>query len=183
METVVPDNLDPDAVIAARALESVLSHPRVARDADERCFEAVLRRALGVVPGLSGVFGLPEGLRYEFGLRTVQPDVAAVDTEGKYVGGIEVKIRSNFNVNDGGSQFDTYAAGAPADCRLAVLVADDVAAGKFRAKLAADDATSADRWNTVTLAMLHDAVIKAAADAPGIDNATALLVLSLVRLI
>ncbi|MGH3419513.1 MAG: hypothetical protein ACRDOD_07985 [Streptosporangiaceae bacterium] len=179
----MPDNLGPDAAIAGRALETVLSHPRVARDADERCFEALLRRALGVVPGLSEVFGLPEGLRYEFGLRTAQPDVAATDTEGRYVGGIEVKIRSNFNVNVSGSQFDTYAAGALAGCRLAVLVADDVAAGKFCARLAADGATSADRWNTVTLATLHDAVIKAVVDVPGIDNATALLVLSLVRLI
>jgi hypothetical protein len=39
--------------------------------------------------------------------------------------------------------------------------------------LAADNATSADQWNTVTLATLHGAVIKAAADAPRIDNATA----------
>jgi hypothetical protein len=30
---------------------------------------------------------------------------------GVYVGGIEVKIRPNLNVNVGGSQFDTYAAG------------------------------------------------------------------------
>ena len=85
--------------------------------ADERCIEALLCRALDVVPGLGGVFGLPDGLRYQFGQRTVQPDVVAIDVEGKYAGGIEVKIRSNFNVNVGGSQFDTYAAVAPADCR------------------------------------------------------------------
>ncbi len=112
-----------------------------------------------------GVFGLPDGLRYQFGQRTVQPDVVAIDVEGKYAGGIEVKIRSNFNVNVGGSQFDTYAAGVPADCRLTALVAHSASASKFRAKLAADNATSADRWNTVTLTTLHGAVIKAAADA------------------
>lgn len=67
----MPDNFVPAAVIAAKALETVLSHPRIARDADERCFEALLRRALGVVPGLSQAFCLPEDLRYEFGLRTV----------------------------------------------------------------------------------------------------------------
>jgi hypothetical protein len=179
----MPGSLDPDAVIAVRALETVLSQPRVAASADERCIEALLCRALDVVPGLGGVFGLPDGLRYQFGQRTVQPNVVAIDAEGKYAGGIEVKIRSNFNVNVGGSQFDTYAAGAPADCRLTALVAHSASASKFRAKLAADNATSADRWNTVTLATLHGAVIKAAADAPRIDNATALLVLSLARLI
>lgn len=116
----------------------MLSQPRVAASADERCIEALLCRALDVVPGLGGVFGLPDGLRYQFGQRTVQPDVVAIDVEGKYAGGIEVKIRSNFNVNVGGSQFDTYAAGAPADCRLTALVAHSASASKFRAELAAD---------------------------------------------
>lgn len=74
-------------------------------------------------------------------------------------------------------------AGAPDGCRLTALVANATSAGKFRARLAADRATSADQWNTVTLTTLHGAVIQAAAGAPGIDNATTLLVLSLVRLI
>jgi hypothetical protein len=163
-------------------LETVLSQPRVAASAAERCIEALLCRALDVVPGL-GEYSVCRTACATSSARTVQPDVVAIDVEGKYAGGIEVKIRSNFNVNVGGSQFDTYAAGAPAGCRLTALVAHSASASKFRAKLAADNATSADRWNTVTLATLHGAVIKAAADAPRIDNATALLVLSLARLI
>ena len=176
------DNLDPDAVLAGRALEAVLSRPGVATFADERFLEALLRRALDVVPGLGGAFGLPDGPRYRFGTRRVQPDIVALDAGQGYPGGIEVKIRSNFNVNVGGSQFDTYAAGAPAGCRLTALVADTAAAGRFRARLDADGATSADRWNTITLAELHDAVTKALSGAPGIDDAVIRLVLSLARL-
>ena len=136
----------------------MLSQPRVAASADERCIEALLCRALDVVPGLGGVFGLPDGLRYQFGQRTVQPDVVAIDVEGKYAGGIEVKIRSNFNVNVGGSQFDTYAAGAPADCRLTALVAQSASASKFRAKLtAAPGEALRVRRSRVALAPSQDA--------------------------
>lgn len=179
-------SLDPDAVIAARALETVLSWPGVAAAVDERLFEALLRRALDVLPGLGGVFGLPDGLRYRFGKRIGQPDIVALDAGAPagmgYTGGIEVKIRSNLNDNVGGSQFDTYAAAAPAGCRLTAVVADTTAASKFHARLAAKGATSAARWNTITLATLLDAVTKAAGSAPSIDNATALFVLSLARL-
>lgn len=178
-----PGGPHPDAVMAARALEAVLSHPRVSKSADERCFEALLRRALNAVPGLGAVFGLPDGLRYEFGKRTTRPDIAAIGAGGEYQGGIEVKIRSNVNDNDSGNQFDTYAAGAPAGCRLTVLVANAAAEAKFRSKLAASGATSASRWNTITLAELHGAVTEAAAGWPGIDGSAAQLLLSLMRLI
>jgi hypothetical protein len=175
-------SLTPDAAIAGRALEAVLSHRGVAASADERCLEALLRRALDVVPGLGGAFGLPDGLRYRFGTRRVQPDITATGAGGEYAAGIEVKIRSNFNVNSGGSQFDSYAAAAPPGCRLTALVADDAAAARFRARLAADGAVSGARWDTVTLAALHGAVTRAVSSAPAIDGATALLVLSLARL-
>ena len=179
-------NLDPDAVITARALETVLLSSSVATAVDERLFEALLCRALDVIPGLGGVFGVPDGLRYRFGKRKEQPDIVARDAEAdvgkEYAAGIEVKIRSNFNVKVNGSQFDTYASAAPIGCRLTVLVADDTAASNFCARLAADAATSAARWNTVTLAALLDAVTKATGNAPGIDNATARFVLSLAQL-
>ena len=153
-------NLDPDAVITARALETVLLSSSVATAVDERLFEALLRRALDVIPGLGGVFGVPDGLRYRFGKRKVQPDIVARDAEA-----------------DVGKEY-----AAPIGCSLTVLVADDTAASNFCARLAADAATSAARWNTVTLAALLDAVTKATGNAPGIDNATARFVLSLAQL-
>ena len=102
METAMTDmrgNLDPDAVMTARALETVLLSSSVATAVDERLFEALLRRALDVIPGLGGVFGVPDGLRYRFGKRKEQPDIVARDAEAdvgkEYAAGIEVKIRSN----------------------------------------------------------------------------------------
>ena len=152
-------------------------HPQTS-GASRRCYA----RALDVVPGLGGVFGLPDGLRYQFGQRTVpaerRRDRRRGEVRGRYRGQDPLELQRQCRR----LPVRHHAAGAPADCRLTALVAHSASASKFRAKLAADNATSADRWNTVTLATLHGAVIKAAADAPRIENATALLVLSLARL-